>query len=91
MNVRSMETSARDGVLIILLVKKAVAVRSGVPKKQTNLSSNMCRESQTMSALQSKHIFYTQFLSSVFLKTAKKKTNKLTPPPSHYPKMDLNF
>lgn len=40
-----METSARDGFLIILLVKEAVALRIGGPKKQINVWFSMCGES----------------------------------------------
>lgn len=42
-DVRGMETSVRDGFSIILLVKEAVALRSGTQK--TNLSYSMCGES----------------------------------------------
>lgn len=37
MDVRGMETSAGDGFLIILLVKEAVALRSGVQKTNTSI------------------------------------------------------
>lgn len=42
-DVRGMETSARDGFSIILLVGEAVALRSGTQK--TNLTYSMCGES----------------------------------------------
>lgn len=43
-DVRGMETSVQDGFLIILLVKEAVALRSGA-HKQINLSYSMFGES----------------------------------------------